>query len=102
MGPPVAIAVVLALVQRFLEVRLGLGVVLAFAAALLAFLFVRIRVLLSEPALDRAIGHGWARLVAAAALRRFFAGRFGIPGGVRAGQHRPRPAAARASTSWVR
>ena len=62
-GPPIVVAVILALMHRFLEVRVGIGVLLALAAALLAFLFVRIRVLLSEPILDRAIGHGWARLV---------------------------------------
>lgn len=57
MGPPVVLAVILALVQhRF-------GVILAVAASLLAFLFVRIRMLLSEPALIRAVDHGWARFV---------------------------------------
>lgn len=62
MGPPLLLAVILALTQRLLEAPVTVPVVLAFAAAILAFLFVRIRVLLSESALDRAVNHGWERL----------------------------------------
>ena len=94
MGPPVVIAVLLALVQRFLEVRAAMLVVLAFAAALLAFLFVRIRVLLSEPALDRAVDHGWALLVPLLHADGFSPEDSAFLAGFRSRQHEPGPAAA--------
>jgi hypothetical protein len=61
--PPALLALGLALILSALHVPAALPVLLALAVSGFAYLYLRVRGLLTEDALNRAVDHAWVRLV---------------------------------------